>query len=63
MDEIRELKLRKIMKKLNFLIYKDNNDLPITDKDKEEFDKLEDELKSIGYEHLGNGLIADILED
>ena len=63
MNEIRELKLKKIMKRLNFLVYKDNNNLTITKEDIEEFKQLEKELKLIGYEHLGNGLIADLEEE
>ena len=63
MNEIRELKLKKIMKRLNFLVYKDNNNLTITEKEIEEFKQLEKELKLIGYEHLGNGLIADLEEE
>lgn len=63
MNEIRELKLKKIMKRLNFLVYKDNNNLTITKEDIEEFNRLEKELKLIGYEHLGNGLIADLEEE
>ena len=63
MNEIRELKLKKIMKRLNFLVYKDNNNLTITKEDIEEFKHLEKELKLIGYEHLGNGLIADLEEE
>lgn len=63
MNELRERKLNKIMERLNFLVYKDNNNLTITDKDIEEFKHLEEQLKQIGYEHLGNGLIADIWEE
>ena len=63
MNEIRELKLKKIMKRLNFLVYKDNNNLTITKEDIEEFNRLEKELKLIGFEHLGNGLIADLEEE
>lgn len=63
MNEIRELKLKKIMKRLNFLVYKDNNNLIITNKEIEEYKQLEKELKLIGYEHLGNGLIADLEEE
>lgn len=55
MNEIRELKLKKIMKRLNFLVYKDNN-ITITEKEIQEFKQLE-------YEHLGNGLIADLEEE
>lgn len=62
MNEIREMKLKKIMKRLNYLVLKDNNDLPISKEDIKEFESLENELKLIGYEHLGNGLIADLEE-
>lgn len=62
-NEIRERKLKKIMERLNFLVYKDNNNLPITKEDIEEFKSLEDQLRAIGFEHLGNGLIADLEEE
>ncbi|MFQ6883943.1 hypothetical protein [Clostridium sp.] len=63
MNKLREMKLKRIMKRLNYLVLKDNNDLTITKEDIEEFNHLENELKLIGYEHLGNGLIADLEEE
>jgi len=63
MNELRELKLNRIAKKINLLVYKDNNNITITEKELKEFKALEEELKSLGYEHLGNGLIADLLEE
>lgn len=63
MNEIRERKLNKIMDRLNKLVYKDIEGGSITDKDREEYEKLEEELKLIGYEHLGNGLIIDHQEE
>lgn len=63
MNELREVKLQKIMKKINLLVYKDLNNITITDKEIEEYKQLEEELKLIGYEHLGNGLIADLEEE
>jgi len=63
MNELRELKLNRIMKKINLICYKDMNNITITEKERREFKALEEELRLIGFEHLGNGLIADLEEE
>lgn len=63
MNEIRERKLNKIMNRLNKLVYKDQQGGKITEDELREYKQLEEELKQLGYEHLGNGLIADQQEE
>jgi hypothetical protein len=58
--DIKDKQLNKILKQLRQLEFKEQQGGSISDSDIEKYKQLEEELKRIGYENIGNGYIGEL---